>query len=1757
MGALLFAAAAICSGSAQAQVSPPVDFDAILADLDNVLDTVLEGNWSGGLLLWQEVPGQVGPGFTGVDNDVNNINEDDQLALLAAVLNGQECANAIGTTNVTNIRNAFLAGRNYIFNKANSGGIPPGIQLTINGVTVTNGGFLVPNQTLTIQTGGTTCLNTIIGDQCFDIESLWGTYNSGTQSFEGGLLDSADPLLDDYLINLGAAILTTGDTRMIDWFQSMMAQVVVGYLPILIDNLLASLRVADIATVDAWKATQEYASSMPAPDRYTIPCVTISQIGPVTINYSGVTADITVPAGSLCTALQNFINQFSCTGATGVCQAARLAYDGNLNADATTNVTSYLLAADRAEFLSSEWVHYPDPIVISTQPASDSILVGDTGSFTFDWDKIATEPYTVQWYSGSQSNGSDLSAIGGANSATLNLPAQSSAGTTYYQGRVSDACGNTTSSNLVSLLVEPIVNITAQPPSATVNVQGNHDLTVVANITDGGLTYQWQKYNTGTAMWDDLVGETTATYSITGAEFTDSGDYRCVIDSDTYSTSATTTTATISVVVPQVVISVQPVGAGVLETDPYDLTVTTSIALSPPTYLGTLTIEWFKNGLSTGVFGDTYSIASFGLADEGEYFARITSDDFPSGPNQRQKDSAAVSLSLDSGVAFRVDQSAPRPGNNPPGETWEDAFATIQEGINAANSAGGGAVWVAGGPGPSYYVYDEVRTEPWGLPEQADGSLVMKDNVQIYGGFEGYTGPNGAGLGLQEVSLSQRSVHNVPTTISGAGTRNGGSNDAYHVVVFGRPTSRTLNARLDGFIITGGRASGAASDYHSWRGAGVYNYGSNPIIANCTFTDNVAAVSGGAIANEENVGVGAGNATIVNCVFYNNTADRLPDAGAGANSVRGGGAIFNNLSDAVIQFCTIYGNTVGTPGFIDQGVLSGGVYNWEASPVINSSILWNNTSGDVLTEGSAGDTNEAQVTYTNAQSGVLAGTGNISNDPLFATTGPEFLLGGGSPSEGAADPGLAAVTNDLRGVPRPQPSAGASDQGAFESVVASVIACQNQTFSLNASGTVTINGSQIIDGTSAVPAGIWKLLLDDGGTQVRNLPLDCADAAASPISVNLTLIDLAGGTDTCVSSVTVNDTTPPTAVCQDITVSLDGTTGEYTLTAAEIDGGSTDVCTSPVILSIPATTFTCADAGQIRVVELTVEDDAGNSDSCFANVTVEDTSGPIMNCTTPPAVQLNAAGTGSLSVAAIDGGITDACSGVDTIELSQSVFSCADLGTVNVTVTATDNLGNQNTCVVPVDVEDNILPTIALTGPSSLTVLIDTSYTEQGAVATDNCDGTQPASVGGDTVDVSTAGPYIVTYNYIDGSGNVATQVTRTVTVITDPPAVITILGDNPAIVECGVDGYSDDGATAEDEDLGDISGDIVTTGLPIDTLTPGTYVVMYSVLDDVGTETIETRDVFVQDNLAPAIIVLGDDPYGIEVGSTFTDPGVSISDACDDAISPVVGGDTVDTNTPGSYLITYDATDSEGNVAPQQTRTVVVVTELLNFVGVSPDVQAYVDDPAFTLHATFAGGANVSAYEWNEPTLGLVDSGAVSGNTVSLVVTPGTGGGQVPVGQYEYTATVTDDTGDTDSSAINVGIFARLGVAQDIVDAEITLGDDHVMTFGVTGGIAPLNYQWQYDLDSAPQAKVIWQDLSDTGNYSGTSTDTLTITGFLAENEGMYRCQVSDSGSDTLTSYEATLTASAGVPVGGALGLLGLAALSALSGAAAIRRRK
>lgn len=123
-------------------------------------------------------------------------------------------------------------------------------------------------------------------------------------------------------------------------------------------------------------------------------------------------------------------------------------------------------------------------------------------------------------------------------------------------------------------------------------------------------------------------------------------------------------------------------------------------------------------------------------------------------------------------------------------------------------------------------------------------------------------------------------------------------------------------------------------------------------------------------------------------------------------------------------------------------------------------------------------------------------------------------------------------------------------------------------------------------------------------------------------------------------------------------------------------------------------------AGQLGTTTITVTLNDGqtvNNDSTFSfNLTLGDTVAPVAVCQNVQ-VQLDAAGNGILTAAQVDNGSSDNCS-VQNISISQTQFTCADAGTIQLVFTVEDIAGNTADCQFSVDV---LPPAMTLTYTTS------------------------------------------------------------------------------------------------------------------------------------------------------------------------------------------------------------------------------------------------------------------------------------------------------------------------------------------------------------------------------------------------------------------------------------------------------------------------
>ena len=136
----------------------------------------------------------------------------------------------------------------------------------------------------------------------------------------------------------------------------------------------------------------------------------------------------------------------------------------------------------------------------------------------------------------------------------------------------------------------------------------------------------------------------------------------------------------------------------------------------------------------------------------------------------------------------------------------------------------------------------------------------------------------------------------------------------------------------------------------------------------------------------------------------------------------------------------------------------------------------------------------------------------------------------------------------------------------------------------NAGGTFSVSPAATIDPAT----GELDLTTTASGT-VYTISYQLADACQS----------------TAVQQIVVEDTVPPTILCKNISIRLDSMKMAV-ITATELDSMSSDDC-GTVSLSISQNTFTQSDLG-LNIVTLIVTDEAGNTDSCMAEVFVEPTT---------------------------------------------------------------------------------------------------------------------------------------------------------------------------------------------------------------------------------------------------------------------------------------------------------------------------------------------------------------------------------------------------------------------------------------------------------------------------------------------------------------------------------------------------------------------
>ena len=296
---------------------------------------------------------------------------------------------------------------------------------------------------------------------------------------------------------------------------------------------------------------------------------------------------------------------------------------------------------------------------ISSQPDNATVTINVSHSITVSANITDGGTLSYQWYENSNVSNSDGTPINGASSASYN-PLTNEIGIFYYFVEVTNKIndngdgGNKTAtirSNAITLNVNMAINaqspiIISQSVDATVNLGGNHNLSVVASSSDGGtLAYQWFR-NTSASNADGtpITGATTEIYSPpTGIEGTyyyfveitniisDNGDGGIKITT----VRSNFITLTVNVIVNSIINFTQLQDLAPNITGPTIrlagslLETNKAITIINPNQYDNGSIKWYFNGNQiigstvSGVFGETLILSSSIYNKVGIYFITL------------------------------------------------------------------------------------------------------------------------------------------------------------------------------------------------------------------------------------------------------------------------------------------------------------------------------------------------------------------------------------------------------------------------------------------------------------------------------------------------------------------------------------------------------------------------------------------------------------------------------------------------------------------------------------------------------------------------------------------------------------------------------------------------------------------------------------------------------------------------------------------------------------------------------------------------------------------------------------------------------------------------------------------------------------------------------------------------------------------------------------------------------------------------------
>ena len=576
--------------------------------------------------------------------------------------------------------------------------------------------------------------------------------------------------------------------------------------------------------------------------------------------------------------------------------------------------------------------------------------------------------------------------------------------------------------------------------------------------------------------------------------------------------------------------------------------------------------------------------------------------------------------------------------------------------------------------------------------------------------------------------------------------------------------------------------------------------------------------------------------------------------------------------------------------------------------------------------------------------------------------------------------------------------------------------------------------------------------------------------------VTWTYTDENGNASTQTQNIVIDDVTAPVA---DIATLADITT-ECEITAL-IAPTATDNCGGIVTVTNDATLPISIQG--TTIVTWTYDDGNGNTSTQTQNVVITDITAPVALCQNINAY-LNGVGTVSITGIDLNNGSTDNC-GTVNFSASTTDFTCADIGTNNITLTVDDLNGNSATCIATVTVIDTVAPII--TCPIDVLVsndpgLCSASGVVLGAPVTgDNC---TVYSITNNSLTTYPVGVTIVTWTVTDINGNVS-LCTQTVTVDDMTPPVLPIIND--ITVECGI---TVPVPVAMDNCTGLAIG--ITTD-PLTYTSQGAFVINWAFDDGNGNVATHAQNVIIDDVTAP----IANTTTLNDVSSACEVTAITVPNATDNCIGLVLGTTTTTfpITTQGTTIVTWTYDDGNGNTSTQ-TQNVIIT-----------DVTAPVADISTLSDIT----STCQVVSLSPPSASDNCNGTILGTTTATL--PITAQGTTTI-----TWTYDDGNGNTSTQTQNIIIDDPITPVVDLIDLPDITAECSVTSLtaptatdncagSITGfhdAILPISFQgttvvtWTYDdgngnLETQVQEVII-------NDISAPVPDDIVLTDIVAE---------------------------------------------------------